>query len=67
MDEFVEAAQKTAMLDPWYIRDRALERYSFDAVLPQYRRYFERISVIHDPASSRSNESPVEVMAVHGG
>lgn len=49
-DEFCEAVRQAPDLDPETIRETALSRYSEDAVRPQWARYFDRLSVIQDPA-----------------
>lgn len=46
LGEFAEAITKTRDLDPQYIRDRAVAKYSIDAVAPDYQRYFERLALL---------------------
>jgi glycosyltransferase involved in cell wall biosynthesis len=44
--EFVEAAKRAKKLTPadrQHIRDRAMGLYSFEAIYPQYMRYFDRL------------------------
>lgn len=43
MAEFELAAQYAGMLDRDYIRQRALDTYSFDAIAPQFDRYYNRL------------------------
>jgi glycosyltransferase involved in cell wall biosynthesis len=47
LGEFVRAIHDAKKLDPFYIRSRAVEKYSIDSVKHQYQRYFERLSLLH--------------------
>lgn len=44
--EFIEATEKVDHLDRKAIRERAISRYSLDAVRPQYETYFDRLSTL---------------------
>jgi len=44
LNEFVWAAQNAPALNPLYIRERAVARYSMDVVRWQYQTYFERLA-----------------------
>lgn len=44
LNEFVWAAQNAPALNPFYIRERAVARYSMDVVRWQYQTYFERLA-----------------------
>jgi glycosyltransferase involved in cell wall biosynthesis len=46
--EFAEAAEKAGELDRKAIRERAQARFSYDAVAPQYERWFERLALLWD-------------------
>lgn len=48
MGEFVAGIAACRTLDPMYIRQRAIDRYSLAAVEPLYRRYFDRLSLLWD-------------------
>jgi len=49
LGEFVDAIHAASTLDPQRIRARAERRYSLDAVVPQYRAYFDRLALLwHD-------------------
>lgn len=41
--EFKRAAQDVDKLDPWLIRDAALDRYSLDVIGEEYEKYFARL------------------------
>ena len=43
LNEFVRAARQAPTLNPHYIHDRAVARYSMEAVKWQYQTYFERL------------------------
>lgn len=45
--EFCEAVEKSTHLDPYAIRKHAMDRYSFEAVAPQYEKHFERLLSLH--------------------
>lgn len=42
--EFIDAAREAPKLDRRVIREHALSRWSYDAVAPQYERYFARLT-----------------------
>ena len=46
--EFVQAVRDAPSLDRDLIRERAIGRFSLDAVGPQYTRYLERLSTLWD-------------------
>jgi glycosyltransferase involved in cell wall biosynthesis len=46
LGEWVQALRDVRSLDPAYIRQRAEALYSIAAVVPQYRRYFDRLSLL---------------------
>lgn len=46
--EFVRAIDDVAGLDRRYVRNRALSRYSIDAVRHEYQRYFDRVYDVWD-------------------
>lgn len=46
MGEFVNGIKKALTLNPAYIRWRAIELYSIDAVKPQYQTYFDRLNLL---------------------
>ncbi len=46
VNEFAKAALKVKDLDRDYIRQRAIDLYSFDAIGPQYTQFFERLQEI---------------------
>lgn len=48
LGEFVRAIHDCAELDRAYIRERAIEKYSIDAVKPLYQAYFERLALLWD-------------------
>jgi glycosyltransferase involved in cell wall biosynthesis len=48
LGEFVQALRDVRTLDPMRIRARAESLYSFEAVAPQYQRYFDRLSLLWD-------------------
>lgn len=48
LGEFVQAIHDSKNLNPEMIRKRAIERYSIEAVKPQYQRYFDRLSLLWD-------------------
>lgn len=48
LGEFVEAICKAPDLNRQVIAERARELYSIDAVVPQYRAYFERLELLWD-------------------
>lgn len=43
LSEFIEATQKVGMLNPHYIRQRAIDTYSLDVVGLKYQSYFSRL------------------------
>lgn len=48
LGEFVQAAKDSPLLDRHAIRNYSLERYSLDAVAPQYDKYFRRLLTLWD-------------------
>jgi len=48
LGEFVQAALDAPSLDRAAIRDYSLQRYSLDAVAPQYDKYFRRLLTLWD-------------------
>lgn len=46
LGEFVDAIKRAPLLKPAYIRQRAIDLYSIDAVAPAYGRYFNRLSLL---------------------
>lgn len=48
LGEFAKALHDARHLDPVAIRQRAVEKYSLDAVAQQYQRYFERVALLWD-------------------
>jgi glycosyltransferase involved in cell wall biosynthesis len=44
LNEFVWAAKQISTLNPQYIHERAMAKYSMDAVKWQYQTYFERLA-----------------------
>ena len=48
LEEYAQALKDCANLDHAYIRQRAIEKYSLQAVGQQYQRYFDRIYRIWD-------------------
>jgi len=48
LQEFIDAAAKVDALDKKYIRDRALEKYSLEAVAQMYQTHFERLMTLWD-------------------
>jgi len=67
LGEFASAIRDCMQLDPAYIRQRAVEKYSMEAVKPLYEAYFRRLSLLWaegwDSAckSPEHEESPVHV------
>ena len=47
LGEFIAASEKVKELDPNYIRTRAKDLYSLEAVKPQYEKYFERLVTLY--------------------
>lgn len=48
LGEFAQAINDCTKLKPSYIRSRAVEKYSIEAVAPQYQKYFERLMMLWD-------------------
>lgn len=48
LHDFVRAIQDIGSIDRSYVRARAVERFSLDAVKPQYNAYFERLMSLWD-------------------
>ncbi len=48
LGEFVRAIKDAVNLDPAYIRNRAIEKYSIDSVKHDYQHYFERLMLLWD-------------------
>jgi glycosyltransferase involved in cell wall biosynthesis len=48
LGEFCEAVRRAPKLDSNAIRRSAVERYSYNAVAPQYENYFERLLTLND-------------------
>jgi glycosyltransferase involved in cell wall biosynthesis len=46
LGEFVRGIQQSGALCHSYIRQRAVEKYSIEAVAPLYQRYFERLNLL---------------------
>ncbi len=46
LGEFIQAISDVRHLDTAYIRKRAVENYSLEAATPQYKRYFDRLSLL---------------------
>ena len=46
MAEFCDAIVGAVELDRKYIRERAIRLYSYDAVIPQYRDYFDFVYAV---------------------
>lgn len=46
LGEFVRALKDSLKLDPFYIRQRAVEKYSLHNVKHDYPRYFDRLSLL---------------------
>lgn len=46
LGEFVRAIHDCKTLDPAYIRQRAVDKYSIAAVAPDYQRYFDRLFLL---------------------
>lgn len=49
LKEIVEAMEKAKDLDPYYIRRRAIERYSVDTVAALYQRHLGRLAQLWTP------------------
>ena len=48
LGEFCEAVRRAPGLDSNAIRRSAMERYSYNAIAPQYENYFERLLTVND-------------------
>lgn len=48
LGEFADGLKRAPELDVSYIRERAVNLYSIEAVAPQYQRYFERLNLLWD-------------------
>lgn len=48
LGEFVRGIQDAPLLEPRYIRDRAVMKYSMHNVKHDYQRYFDRLSLLWD-------------------
>jgi len=48
LGEFADGLMLAKNLDPHYIRDRAVRKYSIDTVKHQYQRYFEKLGLLWD-------------------
>lgn len=46
LGEFVTGIKECSKLDPHYIRQRAVEKYSIDVVKNDYQKYFERLNLL---------------------
>lgn len=47
LGEFCDAVERCSDLDSGVIRERALANYSYDAIRPKYRAYFEQLGTLH--------------------
>ena len=47
MDDYVRAWEQVDTINPQTCRDFALQRFTFDAVAPQYERYFEDVQDVY--------------------
>jgi len=57
LGEFMQAIEDVKKLDPFYIRSRAVEKYSIRTVKHQYQAYFDRLALLWgDGWSSKSSE-----------
>jgi glycosyltransferase involved in cell wall biosynthesis len=45
--EFIKAASSINKIDPLKCRERAMERFTYDAVAPQYERFFQNVLDVH--------------------
>lgn len=48
LGEFAEALGRAMKLNNTYIRDRAISKYSIEAIAPAYKNYFERLMLLWD-------------------
>lgn len=48
LGQFVEGLKNAPALDPFYIRQRAVEKYSLHRLKHDYQRYFDRLSLLWD-------------------
>lgn len=46
--DYIEAVEEAPSLDSEYIRSYALSKFSYDAIRPQYERYFEKLLTVWD-------------------
>lgn len=63
LGEFAQAIRDCRQLDPAYIRQRAVEKYSMEAVKPQYEAYFNRLSLLWGEGWDSPCKSPEQVKA----
>jgi hypothetical protein len=58
LNEFVRAVRQAPTLNPHYIHDRAVARYSMEAVKWQYQTYFARARSLSSKSAENSHFRP---------